>query len=198
MHDHDKMTSRAMFSRRLLSGALAVGSVSLFSSQNAHAARSNVGPLEDRAAIERLLYRYAIAIDYLDVKTYKSCFAAGATMEGKAGKTRVKFEGPQLAETVIEYHRTRTEATMHQVLDHVYTVKGSQATGLTYGVATWITKGKTDELTKYDQYMRYYDDVVKEEGSWVFRMRRMEVLFTTRVPVESFFAEPRSGEVPPM
>src|SRR5689334_16745921 len=93
MHDRDEMIPGAMISRRLLGGALAVGSVSLFgSAQNVHAARPDSGPLDDHVAIERLLYRYAIAIDYLDVKTFKSCFATGAMMEGR-GRGLVTFEG---------------------------------------------------------------------------------------------------------
>lgn len=176
-------------SRRSLSQAIFGGSLGFVAASQSAGARENVrdaslldgGSVEDHLSIEQLLYRYARALDTLDVAMMAECFAPQGVLWGPGFDLRGDFAG------LIEEHR-KAELTMHQVMNHSYAVRGSTATGVTYGIYTWIII-RDGERLRSDGHNLYHDELIKQGSRWQFLKRRFEPLFRTEMPVESFYAD---------
>jgi hypothetical protein len=67
---------------------------------------------------------------------------------------------------------------MHQMLNHLYTVRGDVAKGVTYAVASMI-KRTGSGLTKFDNYFFYHDELVKEDLRWLFFKRELSLVFSS-------------------
>ena len=132
----------------------------------------------DRMGIEELVYQYANAADELDEQAFAACFAPGAIIDS-AG---LVLEG-DLAGTVMHFLKKQFVFTMHNVQNRRYKIDGTQATGTTYCLASHVEE-KDGVATKLDWYIRYHDELVKQNGRWLFQKRRLELLFTTTGPTQ--------------
>lgn len=144
------------------------------------------GTIEDHLEIERLLYRYALAIDTLDVEAMVDCFAP----DGVVFVADQEFRN-DVARTLIDGHRG-CDHTMHIVLNHLYSVRGETASGVTYGKAIWLIP-KEGQREISSNYARYIDELVKQDGRWVFLKRRYEPLFATLPTLKDYTAGERRG-----
>lgn len=182
MNMHDHQVELKVISRRSVSAAILGGSMGFFSAAAGAKSRGQVGPaqvelLEDQLAIEHLIYRYGAAIDNLDAAAMDDCFASGGVLILASKKLEGKF-----ATDLFKNEHSKFACTMHNVQNHIHTIKNGAGTGWTYCIASHIRK-EGDEHVKLDTYIRYEDELVKEDGHWRFRKRRLKTLFTTKGPV---------------
>ncbi len=131
----------------------------------------------DQLAIQQLLSRYAVSVDAHDRAGYASCFTKDVVISGPGFEMRGDVTTP-----TIDLLSTTYEATMHNVANYAYVISGDSAKGTSHCVASHIQK-QGGQRTKMDMYIRYHDDLVKQDGEWKFSKRRLEVICTTTVPV---------------
>lgn len=148
----------------LVAGSVAPLALAEGAATESKAAAAAVSTAEDRFAIQDLVYRYAMALDSLDKTALADCFAAGVF-------------SPEGVDEAIEYH-LKYEHTMHNVTNHVHTVRGRSATGITYCVASMVKRG-AGGLTKFDIYLLYHDELVKQADRWRFSKRKLTLAFST-------------------
>jgi hypothetical protein len=123
-----------------------------------------VGGLLDRAAIQDLLLRYARGVDRRNLELVSSCFVPGATYAGVLGHGTI--------ETAISRLRSRLElyaATMHFVGNQLIELCGDVATSETHAIAYHRLAG--DERRQLVVGVRYLDELVRRNGSWLIRSR---------------------------
>ena len=144
----------------------------------------NHDELLDQFDIQRLIYQYANSADELNVAGFADCFAEGGRITSP-GYTGDLLSG-NFAQAIIDNLKAKYISTMHNVHNITYVVDGLKATGVTYCVASHIERpeGRTTKLEKFDMYIRYHDQLIKNKGRWSFKERRFELLFTTLVPVQ--------------
>lgn len=154
------------------------------------------GTAADHVAIQRLTYRYAIALDNLDVDGLAACFAPDGVLRGGG----VDLRGESIAGDLVGLHRRRRASrgidhSMHQVTSQFHELgdDGSTAAGTTYCVATQFW-GVNDQRTKVDLYIKYRDEFVRRDGRWYFSLRELNALFFTEVPVLDWTLLPKHGE----
>ena len=133
--------------------------------------------LIEQFAIEQLLYKYGFDVDNRDAAAYADCFTPDAVVSGPGFEMRNDVAGP-----TIDMLSSMYEATLHCVHNHTHTIQGDRATGVTYCVASHI-QNQDGQRSKMDMYIRYHDELVKQDGRWRFSKRRLEVVCTTTVPV---------------
>ena len=145
----------------------------------------NHDELLDQFDIQRLIYQYASSADELDVAGFADCFAPGGRITSR-GYTGDLLSG-NFTQAIIDNLKAKYVSTMHNVHNHTYVVDGPKATGITYCVASHIERpeGQATNLEKFDMYIRYHDQLIKDKGRWFFKERRFELLFTTQVPVQN-------------
>lgn len=133
--------------------------------------------LEDRLAIQDLLFRYARAADTRDVAAFAGCFRPG----------RVHITGPGFevrdAQQNIDTLASMFEWTMHKVHNHEYTVRDAQAQGYCYCVATHV-KREQGRRVKIDWHIRYEDELVRADGAWRFVRRHLDVGLIETLPLD--------------
>lgn len=129
--------------------------------------------VEDHIAIQNLLYRYADTADRRDGARFKRCFANG----------QVRITGPDIVvddgDKMIKMLGEMFDWTMHKVHNFAFEVDkdengGDRAHGYTYCVATHV-KTEDGRRIKIDMYIRHLDELIKENGEWVFVKRELDV-----------------------
>jgi len=123
--------------------------------------------VEATLAIQRLVVRYAMAVDARDLDTWVTMFPKDIDC-GRRGKGRDvlrAFIDPLLR----DFYRT-----FHQIVGHdIEVIDADHAKGRVYCKAehergdTWIV-----------QAICYFDDYVREDGEWVFARRVEDFLYT--------------------
>jgi len=133
---------------------------------------------EDRALILDLMGRYLFAMDWHDADTYAGCFTedgvldyAMATLTGRAAirEGAVKFRE---ATGDLFKREDGSPALLRHVLDHiVIRVEGDQA----WTTAFWweMTDGGPGRSPAIQSYGTYEDEVVRVDGQWLFRRRKI-------------------------
>ncbi|MCX7162190.1 MAG: nuclear transport factor 2 family protein [Betaproteobacteria bacterium] len=133
--------------------------------------------VEDRFAIQDLLFRYARAVDERDAGEFAACFAGG----------QVRITGPGFeildAGQNMATLKAMFEWTMHKVFNHEFQVEGGRATGYTYCVASHV-RNQQGRRSKLDWHIRYEDELVREEGGWRFRKRHLNVGLIETLPLD--------------
>ncbi|HQZ03293.1 MAG TPA: nuclear transport factor 2 family protein [Thauera sp.] len=126
---------------------------------------------EDHIAIQNLLYRYADAADRRDAARMNRCFA----------NAQVRITGPGIVvddgDKMIGMLAEMFDWTMHNVHNFAFEVDkdgGERAHGYTYCVATHV-RTENGVRSKIDMYIRYLDELIKENGEWVFVKRELDV-----------------------
>jgi hypothetical protein len=165
-----KATDGSQLSRRSLNQMLLGGSVGLVAlTESAAAASKTAGAatneVEDRLAIRDLIYRCAMALDSLDRDALVDCMAPDA-------------RDLKALEWGIDYHR-KYEHTMHNILNHLCTVRERMATSVTYAIASMIKRGVSG-LEKFDIYFCYHDELAKYDQRWFISKRELTVLFSSK------------------
>lgn len=124
----------------------------------------------DREQIEETLYRYASTIDTGDHKGLRALLADDARAKYGA---RGWMEG---ADTVVRFIRDKGADVgwQHHLLSVYHVdIDGDEATALTYHTSYQITRDRPDEAAMI--VARYHDRLVRVDGRWLIREKRMEI-----------------------
>jgi uncharacterized protein (TIGR02246 family) len=120
----------------------------------------------DRSEIQNLLAHYVKHLDTGDLDGYVSLFATDAVLfERHAGRDAIRDYVGQ----VIERKRTEPGTRMHFVSPAAIDGAGDHATAYSY--LLWVTTGAS--ACPVAAGARYEDTLVKEDGRWVFKTRRL-------------------------
>jgi len=140
--------------------------------------------LQDQLEIEQLLYRYALAVDSRSPDLLERCFAPGIRLSGPG------FElSENVAAFIIAELKSRYLWTQHNVFNPLYEVEGDHARGVANCIASHV-EGGAEGHSKLDWYLRYHDRLVRHDGQWRIRERRLEVAYIATQAVTPF---PDSG-----
>jgi hypothetical protein len=126
--------------------------------------------VEERMLIEDTLYRYASCIDSanpdgLHDVLHPDLWAQYGNAEPAEG-----------ADTVIGWIRDATKSCVwqHHLLSVYHVdIDGDEATALTYHTSYQITRDRPDEAAMI--VARYHDRLVRVDGRWLIREKRMEI-----------------------
>lgn len=124
----------------------------------------------DREQVEETLYRYASTIDVGDHARLRTLLTDDARARYGA---REWIEG---AEAVVGFIREKGEDVgwQHHLLSVYHVdIDGDEATALTYHTSYQITRDRPDEAAMI--VARYHDRLVRVDGRWLIREKRMEI-----------------------
>ena len=127
------------------------------------------GQLADKLAIEELIARYNHSIDALDMATWLDCWSDDAIMDGigqyLVGKAAIKG----FADGYEKNYASKMPGGRHFTVNIASKIEGSQATSRSY-LQLWSTQAKGPQIA----FTGVYDDLlVKQDGQWRFRGRKM-------------------------
>jgi hypothetical protein len=137
--------------------------------------------LEDRLSIRELAYTYARMVDDRNYPLADEIFTQDAELIGPGfhlrGRDEVRASVPS-----IEHYR----ATLHNVYNQLFEIRGNEAEGETYCVANHLHEvdGKPYKL---DWGIRYRDHCRREADGWRFSRRELFVVWEQDLPLK----EPR-------
>lgn len=123
---------------------------------------------EEKFAIQELIARYNHAIDFGNYEAWVECFAEDGVFEGSAGRFAGRAELRQFTEQ-FKTMRANLPNVRHCVMNTVTEVEGDTAISSSY--LQLITTGK--EGTKILFTGRYDDKLVKIDGKWRFKERKV-------------------------
>ncbi|UVE17437.1 nuclear transport factor 2 family protein [Pseudomonas sp. LS44] len=132
--------------------------------------------LDDRLAIQDLLYRYARAADDKDTAAYRACFSSNGVAVHWADF--VVTDGATIIDSLSQY-----QWTMHKVFNHAFEVEGDRARGYTYCLATHVAD-EQGQRRKEDWHVRYDDELLRENGQWRFLRREVQVGLIEKVDLQ--------------
>jgi len=124
----------------------------------------------DRELVEETLYRYASTIDAGDHERLRTLLTDDARAKYGA---RDWLEG---ADAVVAFIRDKGADVgwQHHLLSVYHVdVDGDDATALTYHTSYQIVRDRPDEAAMI--VARYHDRLVRVDGSWLIREKRMEI-----------------------
>jgi uncharacterized protein (TIGR02246 family) len=129
----------------------------------------------DRSEIQNLLAHYVKHLDTGDLDGYVSLFATDAVLfERHAGCDAIRDYVGQ----VIERKKTEPGTRMHFVSPAAIDGAGDHATAYSY--LLWVTTGAS--ACPVASGARYEDTLVKQDGHWVFKARRLTRIAEYRAP----------------
>jgi len=124
----------------------------------------------DREQVEETLYRYASTIDTGDHESLRTLLTDDARAKYGA---RDWLDG---ADAIVGFIRDKgTDVGWQHHLLSVYhvDVDGDEASALTYHTSYQITRDRPDEAAMI--VARYHDRLVRTDGRWLIREKRMEI-----------------------
>ena len=129
----------------------------------------------EKLAIQELCSRYCQTIDAQDSEEWARCFVPDGSFEFDGHVVR----GHQALREYAEAH-TRVLRGRHMTLNHLYDVDGERATGC----ATTVVSIATASGYKIMGQGAYHDDLVKVDGEWKIRHRRVVIDHLVSDPAE--------------
>jgi hypothetical protein len=124
----------------------------------------------DREQVEETLYRYASTIDAGDHERLHTLLTEDARAKYGA---RDWLEG---ADAVVSFIRDKGADVgwQHHLLSVYHVdIDGDEATALTYHTSYQITRDRPDEAAMI--VARYHDRLLRVDGRWLIREKRMEI-----------------------
>ncbi len=139
---------------------------------------ATVAALRDRAEIQDLRFRYHIAVNEKELDSIGPLFSAdGEAHFGEIGSARGRAEIDALYAEVVG-----TNPFVKQFIhNHVITLNGDTASGLSYLEAKTVTNGES-----YLVAARFDDEYVREGGEWKFSLLKLSIFFV--VPLREGWA----------
>jgi hypothetical protein len=133
-----------------------------------------------------LAFRYALAVDMLNIDLLASLFVDGGAVRG-FGENPIVFEGRDGLARMISQVDAAFQKTMHNVFNQTFDVnENGEIAGQTTCVASHILRG--EGWTLLDMAMRYHNRYTQVDGIWKFSERRLEVVWVETRPVQKFTA----------
>jgi SnoaL-like domain len=132
----------------------------------------------DRLAIRELIDAYAHCADRRDAKGQMALFTENTRF--------VVYYDPTAAEPTQDLHGRESLAPVFDDLNRYVTtmhfngqstifLDGDRATGESYCLAHHLSVGDDGQRTMMIASIRYLDDIVKQDGEWLFAERRLMV-----------------------
>ena len=135
-----------------------------------------VGTLQDRAAIEELLYNYCRFVDAVDVPAIVALFTDDATFDMGHGRVISRPEFGRLFESM-----TRYSATSHHLSNISISSLGEDVARVESVLYAFHRIADTAE--EIHLWGRYSDEVVRHDGVWRVRSRRLRAAAEKTFPV---------------
>jgi hypothetical protein len=132
----------------------------------------------DRAAIENLLMRYALAVDTRDFDDVGDCFTPGA---------RAFYSGVQLSpgvEHIVDHIRgiSHFVESQHVFGASLIEIEGDRATSVSYATA-YLVRAEADGHVALTRGLRYDDHLVRTRDGWRIDARVHRALWSAELPV---------------
>jgi uncharacterized protein (TIGR02246 family) len=130
-----------------------------------------IAALEDREAIYDLVKDYCNAIDDRDIDKYASLMAEHVELcQFEGGNRRI---GRQAVRDWMEWRFTQWGLSRHYPLNHRITVLNEDdGNGIVNG---WAEMAMDNKI--YVTAIRYYDDYIREDGTWRFARRETAMYY---------------------
>jgi ketosteroid isomerase-like protein len=141
---------------------------------------ATISPLEaaDRLAIRELIDAYAHCADRRDAKGQMALFTGDTRflvfMDATAAKPTQELHGRESLAPVFD-DLNQYVATMHFNGQSTILLDGDRATGESYCLAHHLKVGQDGQRTMMIASIRYLDELVKQDGQWLFAERRLMV-----------------------
>jgi ketosteroid isomerase-like protein len=148
---------------------------------------ATISPLEaaDRLAIRELIDAYAHCADRRDAKGQMALFTGDTRflvfMDATAAKPTQELHGRESLAPVFG-DLNQYVATMHFNGQSTILLDGDRATGESYCLAHHLKVGQDGQRTMMIASIRYLDELVKQDGQWLFAERRLMVNWTETRP----------------
>jgi ketosteroid isomerase-like protein len=148
---------------------------------------TTISPTEaaDRLAIRELVDAYAHCADRRDAKGQMALFTEDTRflvfMDATAAEPTQELHGRESLAPVFD-NLNSYAATMHFNGQSTVWMDGDRATGESYCLAHHLTVGQDGQRTMMIASIRYLDEFVKQDGEWLFAVRRLMVNWTETRP----------------
>jgi len=148
---------------------------------------ATISPLEaaDRLAIRELIDAYAHCADRRDAKGQMALFTGDTRflvfMDATAAKPTQELHGRESLAPVFD-DLNQYVATMHFNGQSTILLDGDRATGESYCLAHHLKVGQDGQRTMMIASIRYLDELVRQDGQWLFAERRLMVNWTETRP----------------
>jgi ketosteroid isomerase-like protein len=148
---------------------------------------ATISPLEaaDRLAIRELIDAYAHCADRRDAKGQMALFTGDTRflvfMDATAAEPTQELHGRESLAPVFD-DLNQYVATMHFNGQSTILLNGDRATGESYCLAHHLKVGQDGQRTMMIASIRYLDELVKQDGQWLFAERRLMVNWTETRP----------------
>jgi ketosteroid isomerase-like protein len=148
---------------------------------------ATISPQEaaDRLAIRELIDDYAHCADRRDAKGQMALFTADTRflvfMDATAAEPTQELHGRESLAPVFDNLNTYA-ATTHFNGQSTLSLDGDRATGVSYCLAHHLSAGEDGQRTMMIASIRYLDELVKQDGQWLFAERRLMVDWTETRP----------------
>lgn len=127
----------------------------------------------DRAQIENLQARYLFAMDFRDPDSYAQTFAEDGVLDFGAGQ----LKGRDAIRNMIERSRQAGDGPggpprgRHSITSIVIDVDGDRATSVAYWFL--MVNDSPDRQARVHSFGHYEDELVKVDGQWLFKLRKI-------------------------
>jgi ketosteroid isomerase-like protein len=139
----------------------------------------------DRLAIRELIDAYAHCADRRDAKGQMALFTGDTRflvfMDATAAEPTQELHGRESLASVFD-DLNQYVATMHFNGQSTILLDGDRATGESYCLAHHLKVGQDGQRTMMIASIRYLDELVKQDGQWLFAERRLMVNWTETRP----------------
>jgi ketosteroid isomerase-like protein len=148
---------------------------------------ATISPSEaaDRLAIRELIDAYAHCADRRDAKGQMALFTGDTRflvfMDATAAEPAQELHGRESLAPVFD-DLNQYVATMHFNGQSTILLDGDRATGESYCLAHHLKVGQDGQRTMMIASIRYLDELVKQDGQWLFAERRLMVNWTETRP----------------
>jgi ketosteroid isomerase-like protein len=148
---------------------------------------ATISPQEaaDRLAIRELIDAYAHCADRRDAKGQMALFTGDTRflvfMDATAAEPTQELHGRESLAPVFD-DLNQYVAIMHFNGQSTILLDGDRATGESYCLAHHLKVGQDGQRTMMIASIRYLDELVKQDGQWLFAERRLMVNWTETRP----------------
>lgn len=148
---------------------------------------TTISPQEaaDRLAVRELIDAYAHCADRRDAKGQMALFTGDTRflvfMDATAAEPTQELHGRESLAPVFD-DLNQYVATMHFNGQSTILLDGDRATGESYCLAHHLKVGQDGQRTMMIASIRYLDELVKQDGQWLFAERRLMVNWTETRP----------------
>jgi len=125
--------------------------------------------LEEKDAIREVMAEYCFRLDNDRFAEMAAVFTEDGTWDTAFGKGTGRGEVEALVRRIRQSDTPRPRA-IHHVTNIVIKIAGNNATAF----SNWVTVQNSEQGPKIGSAGSYTDDMVKQDGHWLFRYRKID------------------------